>query len=66
MTTKQEKFKAVEFMRKQREELSRLHADNPALYEKQLEAIREKYGQSPAEKKKRGISSTTRKQGSKS
>jgi len=65
MTTKQEKFKAVEYMRKQREELSRLHADNPSLYEKQLEAIREKYGQSSTEKKKRGITPTTRKQGSK-
>lgn len=65
MTTKQEKFKAVAFMRKQREELSRLHADNPRLYEKQLEAIREKYSQYSTEKKKRGITSTTRKQGSK-
>lgn len=65
MTTKQEKFKAVAFMRKQREELSRLHAENPNEYEKQMEAIREKYGQSSTDKKKRGIPSTTRKQGSK-
>jgi hypothetical protein len=65
MTTKQEKFKAVAFMRKQREELSRLHADNPNLYEKQMEAIREKYGHGSTDKKKRGITSTTRKQGSK-
>ncbi|MGB3079343.1 MAG: hypothetical protein WBB31_09735 [Saprospiraceae bacterium] len=65
MTTKKEEFKAVEFMRKQREELSLLHADNPGLYEKQMEAIREKYGQRSTEKKKRGIISTTRNQGSK-
>jgi|WetSurMetagenome_2_1015567.scaffolds.fasta_scaffold671960_2 hypothetical protein len=54
MTTKQEKFKAVVFMRKQRDELSRLHADNPSLYEKQMEAIRAKYGQRSTAKKKRG------------
>ena len=65
MTTKQEKFKAVAFMRKQREELSRLHAENPGLYEKQMEAIRKKYGQSSKEKKKDDISSTTRTQRSK-
>ncbi|MGB4849264.1 MAG: hypothetical protein WBP41_15170 [Saprospiraceae bacterium] len=65
MTKKQEKFKAVVFMRKQREELSRLHADNPGFYEKQLAAIREKYGQSTSEKKKHDITSTTHKQSSK-
>jgi hypothetical protein len=63
MTTKQEKFKAVDYMRKKREELSRLHAENPALYKKQLEEVQKKYGIASASSKKRGITSPTRKQG---
>jgi len=55
METNQEKFKAVDFMRQRREELSRLHTDNPSLYEKQLKAIREKYGQYTKGKKNRSI-----------
>ena len=35
MKAKQEKFKAVDFMRKQREELSQLHKENPKEFEKQ-------------------------------
>ncbi len=43
MKIKEEKFKAVEYMRAKREELSRLHNDNPKEYKKQLEEIRKKY-----------------------
>ncbi|MCD4747590.1 MAG: hypothetical protein K8R58_14940 [Bacteroidales bacterium] len=38
-----EKFRAVEFMRKQREALSKLHKENPEVYRKQLEEIKRKY-----------------------
>ena len=38
-----ENFKAVEFMRKQREALSKLHWENPEVYKKQLEEVRKKY-----------------------
>jgi P pilus assembly chaperone PapD len=41
---KRNKFKAVIFMRKQREELGRLHIENPTLYHMQLKEIHAKYG----------------------
>jgi hypothetical protein len=41
---KRDKFKAVNFMRKQREELGRLHIENPTLYHMQLKQIQAKYG----------------------
>ena len=62
MTTKGQKFKAVDYMRKKREELSQLHVENPALYKKQLEDVRKKYGISTTQNKKRGITSAARKQ----
>lgn len=43
MKTKEKTFKSVEYMRAKREELSRLHADNPEEYKKHLEEIRKKY-----------------------
>jgi hypothetical protein len=43
MKKNKEEFKAVEFMRKQREALSKLHKENPDVYRKQLEKIRRKY-----------------------
>ncbi|MEP6648238.1 MAG: hypothetical protein ABJC12_14205, partial [Saprospiraceae bacterium] len=43
MKTKEGKFKAVEYMRAKREELSRLHNETPKEYKKQLEEIRKKY-----------------------
>jgi len=46
-----EKFKAVEFMRKQREVLSKLHKENPEIYRKQLEEIRIKYASKFMKKK---------------
>ena len=49
-------------MRKKREELSQLHIENPTLYKKQLEDVRKKYGISSGQNKKRGITSSTRKQ----
>jgi hypothetical protein len=63
MTTKEQKFKAVNYMRKKREELSKLHVEDPALYQKQLEGVRKKYGISSTQNKKRGITSASRKQG---
>jgi hypothetical protein len=36
-------FKAVEFQRKRRKELSELYNSNPAEFWRQLEAIRKKY-----------------------
>ncbi len=50
MKTKQDNFKAVEYMRKKREELSRLHEENPKEYKKQLEAIMKKYASKFAKK----------------
>jgi hypothetical protein len=41
---KRNKFKAVSFMRKQREELGRLHIENPTLYHMQIKEIQAKYG----------------------
>lgn len=41
---KRNKFKAVNFMRKQREELGRLHIENPTLYHTQMKEIQAKYG----------------------
>lgn len=41
---KSNKFKAVIFMRKQREKLGRLHIENPTLYHMQLKEIQAKYG----------------------
>jgi len=43
MKAKTQKFEAVKFMRAKREELSRLHTENPKEYNKQLEEIRNKY-----------------------
>ena len=43
MIKTKEKFKAVEFMRKRREALSKLHLENPEVYKKQLEEVRRKY-----------------------
>ena len=39
-------------MRKQREELSRLHKENPKEFEKQLEVIRKKYASKFSQKKR--------------
>jgi len=36
-------FHAVEFMRKRRNELSELYADNPSAFRKELEAAKKKY-----------------------
>jgi len=36
-------FKAVQFMRKRRDELSKLHTENPEEYKKQLKETRRKY-----------------------
>jgi len=44
MTTKSENFKAVSFMRKRRDALSRLHAKNPEIYFMQLKEVHLKYG----------------------
>lgn len=41
---KRNKFKAVNYMRKQREELGRLHIENPTLYHMQIKEIQAKYG----------------------
>jgi len=43
MKTKENQFKAVEFQRKRREELSNLYNDNPAEFWKRLDEIRKKY-----------------------
>ena len=43
MKAKAEKFEAVKFMRVRREEMSRLHSENPKEYNKKLEEIRKKY-----------------------
>ena len=43
MKTKKEEFHAVKFMRAKREELSRLHSENPKEYKRQLEEVRKKY-----------------------
>ena len=40
---KEKPFKAVEFMRKRREELSELHNRDPEEYKRQLEAVQKKY-----------------------
>ncbi|MEX0965991.1 MAG: hypothetical protein WD077_02040 [Bacteroidia bacterium] len=40
---KEKSFDAVAFMRKRRDELSKLHLENPAEYKRQLELIRKKY-----------------------
>ncbi len=42
-TIKKEDFKAVEFMRKRREELSNLYNSNREDFLKQLEQVRKKY-----------------------
>lgn len=39
----EQKFKAVEFQRKRRKELSELYNSNPTEFWKRLEAIRKKY-----------------------
>lgn len=49
------KFKAVHFMRNQREELGRLHIENPSLYHMQMKEIQAKYG---LRKVKKGKAST--------
>lgn len=41
--TKKESFKAVEFMRKRRDELSELHEKDQAEYQRQLEQVRKKF-----------------------
>jgi len=43
MKTKEKQFKAVEFQRKRREELSDLYNSNPAEFWKLLKEIRKKY-----------------------
>ena len=52
MKAKAQKFEAVNFMRTKREELSRLHSENPVEYKKQLEAIRKKYPEKFAKRKR--------------
>ena len=52
MKTKKENFKVVDYMRKKREELSQLHAENPKEYKKQLDIIRKKYASKFNQKKK--------------
>ena len=42
-TQKEKDFKAVEFQRKRREELSDLYNSDPAEFWKRLEAVRKKY-----------------------
>lgn len=42
-TQKEKDFKAVEFQRKRRDELSDLYNSDPAEFWKQLEAVRKKY-----------------------
>ncbi len=42
-STKNDDFKAVDFMRKRREELSDLYKSNPREFKKQLEQIQKKY-----------------------
>lgn len=41
--TKKESFKAVEFMRKRRDELSELHGKDRVEYQRQLEEVRKKF-----------------------
>jgi hypothetical protein len=43
MKTKEKQFKAVEFQRKRRKELSELYNSNPTEFWKRLEEIRKKY-----------------------
>ncbi len=52
MKAKTQKFEAVKFMRAKREELSRLHSENPAEYNKKLEEIRKKYPEKFAKRKR--------------
>ena len=44
MNIESNKFKAVQFMRSQREELGRLHVEHPSLYHMQMKEIQAKYG----------------------
>ncbi len=53
-----EKFKAVEFMRKQREALSKLHKENPEVYRKQLEEIKKNMPQNSKKRKNTWHNST--------
>ena len=52
MKAKTQKFESVKFMRERREELSRLHSENPKEYKKQLEEIRKKYSEKFAKRKR--------------
>ena len=52
MKAKTQKFEAVKFMRERREELSRLHSENPKEYKKQLEEVRKKYPEKFAKRKR--------------
>ena len=52
MKVRTQKFEAVKFMRERREELSRLHNENPKAYNKKLEEIRKKYPEKFAKRKR--------------
>ena len=52
MKAKTQNFDAVKFMRAKREELNRLHIENPAEYKKQFEEIRKKYPEKFAKRKR--------------
>ena len=52
MKAKSQKFEAVKFMREKREELSRLHSDNPKEYKKKLEEVRKRYPEKFAKRKR--------------
>ncbi len=52
MKKNKKKFDAVAFQRKVREELSEKYYNNPDLFEKDLERIREKYGMKKSKKYK--------------
>jgi hypothetical protein len=49
---KNKRFKAVEFMRRRREELSKKYLENPKIVEKELSRISEKYGIKSGKQKK--------------
>jgi len=52
MKAKSQKFEAVKFMREKRDELSRLHIENPKEYKKKLEEIRKKYPEKFSKRKR--------------
>lgn len=52
MKKAKKKFDAVDFQRKVRAELSKKYFDNPDLFEKDMERVREKYGMMTSKKYK--------------